>query len=77
MKVKYFLWISLIAGIAFFNCSSSKNHLPQDGNVVRLPGIPTSADSIEVSEPDGLIEVEAEETSKSYNVLDSILIAPN
>ncbi len=78
MKVKHFLWISLIAGTALFNCSSSKNHSPHGSDVVKLPGIPTSTDSVEVSESDGLIGVEAEEeSSKSYNVLDSILIAPN
>ncbi|MBT3230113.1 MAG: hypothetical protein HOD43_14610 [Candidatus Marinimicrobia bacterium] len=77
MKHIHLLWIILVLGFILFNCSGSENLATSDQQTLRLPGMPAPADSAEFLEPDGLIGVETEESSKSYNVLDSILVAPN
>jgi len=72
--MKHFLWITLIAGFVFFNCSSSKYHPTNDDREMRLPGIPAQTGSEIVAEADGLIGVEPKSPYQEFYILDSIRV---
>ncbi len=77
MNYKHFFWMILIAGMVLLNCSSPANLKPSNDETIRLPGMPAPADSVEISEPDGLIGVKPEHTSGTFNLLDSSRVVPN
>jgi len=74
MKHACFLWISLSVGIILFNCSSSENLGADDGQVMRLPGMPALESKQSIAEADGLIGVEPVSNYQVYYLLDSIRV---
>ena len=78
--MKQFLWISIAAGLILLSCSSPENLTPQVDKPIRLPGMPATSETVDISEPDGLIGVDPENTSGSFQLLDStgvVKIKPN
>ncbi|MBC8375419.1 MAG: hypothetical protein H8E26_05180 [FCB group bacterium] len=71
MKYYQLFCMCLITGMVLFNCSSRENLTPIHDEPLRLPGLPAPSDTAAISEPDGLIGVEPEQTSGTFQLLDS------
>jgi len=72
--MKYFLWISMIAGITIINCSSSDNLTPNDELTMSLPGLPAHDGSEGIVEADGLIGVQPRSPYQEFYLLDSVRV---
>lgn len=72
--MKNFLWITIVAGLIIFNCSSSKFPPGNDDSELRLPGMPAQAGSKVFIEADGLIGVEPKSPYQEFFILDSIRV---
>jgi hypothetical protein len=71
---KHILGLTVIFMMLTTNCSRPQTLTPQADPSLRLPGMPARTDTVLLSEPDGLIGVVPENTSGTFQLLDSLRV---